>query len=101
MDESTWMEMSAQNSTRQSWSQLTYFISVFALTATIVFDGTGDYALPSNSRSSRCWPVWNLVFRCRSTGVDANGRVNARQHCFDCSRQSSESDRSIQLLPGN
>ena len=45
MDESTWMEMSGQNSTRQSWSQLTYFISVFALTATIVFDGTGDYAL--------------------------------------------------------
>ena len=45
MNESTWMEMSGQNSTRQSWSQLTYFISSFALTATIVFGEHGDYAL--------------------------------------------------------
>lgn len=41
MNESTWIELGNQNSERMSRSQLTYFISMSALTATIVFSGSG------------------------------------------------------------
>ena len=45
MNESTWIELGRQNSDRMSRSQLTYFLSMSALTATIVFSNAGDFAL--------------------------------------------------------
>ena len=45
MNESAWLKMSRQNSDQMSKSQMTYFLSMSALTATIVFSTAGDFAL--------------------------------------------------------
>ena len=45
MNEAAWLEMGRQMSDRQRTNQLTYFIAVTALTATIVFSDAGDFAL--------------------------------------------------------